>query len=70
MELSKELEQATWVKSSRSSSNGGECVEVAALSGKRRGVRDSKDSNGPALIFTFGEWGAFVRAVKTGDFDI
>ncbi|GAA3090554.1 DUF397 domain-containing protein [Streptosporangium carneum] len=70
MELSKELELATWVKSSRSSSNGGECVEVALLSGDRRGVRDSKDPSGPALVFTRPGWGAFVSGVKRGEFDI
>lgn len=70
MELSKELAHATWVKSSRSSSNGGECVEVALLSGDRRGVRDSKDPSGPALVFTHSEWAAFVSGVKLGEFEL
>ncbi|WP_326637948.1 MULTISPECIES: DUF397 domain-containing protein [unclassified Streptosporangium] len=38
-----ELSEATWVKSPFSGGNGGECVEVAKLSGGRVGVRDSKD---------------------------
>ncbi|WP_442939439.1 DUF397 domain-containing protein [Nonomuraea sp. SYSU D8015] len=50
-------------------SNGGNCVEVAKLSGGRRGVRDSKNPTGPALIFTPGEWKAFISGVKDGEFD-
>ena len=54
---------AMWRKSTRSGSNGGQCVEVAML-GNVVGVRDSKDGgNGPVLIFTHGEWGAFVGRV-------
>ncbi|MET8001157.1 DUF397 domain-containing protein [Nonomuraea glycinis] len=67
-ELTRELQTATWRKSTRSRSNGGNCVEVAELSGRRRGVRDSKNPVGPALIFTAGEWDAFIRGVKNGEF--
>ncbi len=67
-ELTRELETATWRKSTRSGSNGGNCVEVAELSGRCRGVRNSKNPTGPALIFTAGEWGAFIRGVKNGEF--
>jgi hypothetical protein len=68
-ELSQELRTATWTKSSYSGSNGGNCVEIAELSGGRRGVRDSKNPTGPALIFTPGEWNAFIAGVKSGQFD-
>ncbi|GAA4207657.1 hypothetical protein GCM10022252_71640 [Streptosporangium oxazolinicum] len=68
MDLNRELAEATWVKSTRSSSNGGECVEVAGLSGGRRAVRDSKDTTGPALVFTATEWTTFIHGVKTGTF--
>ncbi|MEV0345316.1 DUF397 domain-containing protein [Nonomuraea sp. NPDC050680] len=37
------LETATWRKSSRSGSNGGNCLEIAELPGGHRGVRDSKN---------------------------
>jgi hypothetical protein len=67
-ELNLELQTATWVKSSYSGSNGGNCVEVAELSGGHRGVRDSKDPTGPALVFTSGEWDAFINGVKDGEF--
>jgi hypothetical protein len=67
-ELTRELETATWRKSTQSGSDGGNCVEVAELSGGHRGVRDSKNPTGPALIFTAGEWDAFIRGVKNGEF--
>ncbi|GII91344.1 DUF397 domain-containing protein [Sinosporangium siamense] len=63
-----ELENASWVKSSLSGVNG-DCVEVAVLSDGRRAVRDSKQPEGPELIFTPGEWSAFIGGVKDGEFD-
>ncbi|MEU8251107.1 DUF397 domain-containing protein [Nonomuraea sp. NPDC048916] len=68
-ELTLELRMATWITSSYSGSNGGNCIEVAELSGGRRGVRDSKNPTGPALVFTSGEWNAFINGVKNGEFD-
>lgn len=49
-----------WFKSSYSSGEGGQCVEVAGCSGTVR-VRDSKDTAGPMLSFAAGEWTAFVQ---------
>lgn len=57
-----------WFKSSLSFSNGN-CVEVASLPGDQIGVRDSKDTEGPVLRFTPGEWAAFVGGVRGGEFD-
>ncbi|WP_432095828.1 DUF397 domain-containing protein [Streptomyces sp. bgisy100] len=48
-----------WTKSSHSSNDGPECVEVAATPGTVL-VRDSKDQDGPRLAFTPPEWEAFV----------
>ncbi|MFC9857173.1 MULTISPECIES: DUF397 domain-containing protein [unclassified Streptomyces] len=49
-----------WFKSSYSdSSNGSECVEVAAASGAVH-VRDSKDVQGPRLAVTSAAWVGFV----------
>ncbi|MGY5123856.1 DUF397 domain-containing protein [Streptomyces nigrescens] len=31
-------------------------------------VRDSKDPDGPALIFAAGDWSSFVSAIKRGQF--
>lgn len=52
-----------WRKSSRSSPNGGECVETAAL---ERGVavRDSKDPDGPQLRVSAKAWSEFARRVR------
>ncbi|MEU0481490.1 DUF397 domain-containing protein [Streptosporangium sp. NPDC006013] len=68
-ELTQELNTAVWRKSSLSGPDGGNCVEVAELSGGRKGVRDSKNPTGPALVFTPGEWDAFVKGVKDCEFD-
>jgi len=65
---SPDLSNAVWRKSSRSSANG-QCVEWADL-GDAVAVRDSKHPSGPALIFTRGEWRAFVGGVKDGEADI
>ena len=53
-----------WFTSSYSN-NGGDCVEVAANLAATRGVvpvRDSKDPNGPALIFPADAFSSFVAA--------
>ena len=57
---------ATWRKSSHSGANG--CVEVAHGDGEVA-VRDSKDPNGPMLLFTPLEWRAFLAGVRDGEFD-
>jgi hypothetical protein len=61
-----DLTHAAWRKSARSSGNG-QCVEVAYL-GHAVAVRDSKNPAGPVLIFTPGEWEAFIGGVLDGDF--
>lgn len=53
-----------WVKSSYSGSSGDACVEIAALPGGGRLVRDSKDPGGPVLRFAAADWRAFVLGVK------
>jgi hypothetical protein len=64
-----DLSRAAWRKSSRSNGNGGNnCVEVAVV-GENVAVRDSKNPDGPALMFTLTEWDAFVRGAKRGEFD-
>ncbi len=64
-----DLTHATWVKSSRSDGNGGQCVEVAGNLPGIVAVRDSKDANGPVLSFTPAEWNAFILGAKDGEFD-
>jgi hypothetical protein len=58
----------TWRKSSYSGPSAGECVEVADGVPGVTPVRDSKDPQGPALVFPAGAWGEFVTAVKAGRF--
>ncbi|MFF0151635.1 DUF397 domain-containing protein [Micromonospora sp. NPDC005203] len=55
---------ATWRKSTRSGSSGGDCVEVADNLPGIVGVRDSKDPTGPALLFGPVAWRAFVTEVS------
>jgi hypothetical protein len=47
---------------------GGTCVEVAL--GEVVFVRDSKNPDGPMLVFTRTEWTEFVNGVKMGVFDL
>ncbi|MDI5964087.1 DUF397 domain-containing protein [Streptantibioticus silvisoli] len=59
--------EESWFKSSYSSGDTGNCVEVADLiadDGTVR-VRDSKDKAGPALTFSPGQWTALVSFVRT-----
>ncbi|WBB52289.1 DUF397 domain-containing protein [Verrucosispora sp. WMMD573] len=61
-----DLTGAVWRTSTRSSSNGGDCVEVADNLPGVVGVRDSKDRTGPALVFAPAAWQAFVARFVTG----
>ncbi len=57
-----------WWKSGRSSAQGN-CVETAKLAGGAVAVRNSRDPEGPALVFSQAEIHAFLEGVKDGDFD-
>lgn len=63
-----DLTNALWRKSTRSGGNGN-CVQWADLGGAVA-VRDSKDPEGPALIFTRAEWRAFILGVKDSEADV
>jgi hypothetical protein len=58
---------ANWFKSSYSQ-QGGDCVEIAHLKHGMVAVRDSKQPSGPALVFTPGEWDAFIAGARDGEF--
>ena len=64
-----DLNSAPWRKSSYSDDNGGNCIEAAPgfIPGAVP-VRDSKDPEGPALLFDADAFTAFVTAVKAGEF--
>lgn len=55
-------------KSSYSADNGA-CVEVSTCACHGVPIRDSKDPDGPVLVFTQGEWAAFLLGIKDGEFD-
>ena len=57
-----DLSRAQWRKSTRSSGNG-QCVEVAHLD-EVVAVRDSKNPDGPKLVFTRHEWASFIAGLK------
>lgn len=60
------LSRAVWRKSSKSSATG-QCVEVAFV-GDLIAMRDSKNPAGPALVFSGGEWNAFVGGIDDDEF--
>lgn len=59
---------ARWVKSRHSNAEGN-CVEVASLVDGGVAVRNSRDPDGPALVYTPAEVAAFVAGAKDGEFD-
>jgi Domain of unknown function (DUF397) len=61
-----DLSNAEWRKSSYSGSSNADCVEVAPGLPGVVPVRDSKDPNGPALLFSPNAFATFVQAVKAG----
>jgi hypothetical protein len=62
-----DLSAAAWRKSSFSGgANPDSCVEVADGYAGIVPVRDSKDPQGPALVFPADAWTAFVNDIKAG----
>ena len=55
----------TWVKSSYSGSQGGNCVEVAAGSQDAVLVRDTMNRGGAVLKFAANRWQCFADSLKT-----
>jgi hypothetical protein len=65
------MENETGLRWRKSSFSGGaqQCVEVAVASDGSRYVRDTKDRTKAAHHYTAGEWDAFIKGVKAGEFD-
>jgi Domain of unknown function (DUF397) len=63
-----QLEGATWCKSQRSNSQGA-CVELARLDSATVAMRNSRDPQGTALIYSATAVRAMVGALRTGSFD-
>ncbi|GAB3815622.1 DUF397 domain-containing protein [Micromonospora zhanjiangensis] len=64
------LANAAWRKSTRSQTSN--CVEIAPLGTGSAPValRDSKDRNGPVLVFGRDGWLDFIAGTKAGEFDL
>lgn len=61
---------SVWRKSARCGANAG-CVEVARLTGKNIGLRDSTIvATSPVLSFNAQEWRSFLGTIKTGRLDL
>lgn len=58
-----DLSKAVWRKASRSTSNGGNCVEVASVPGTTA-IRDSKDPSGPKLTMSHNDFRRFTEILK------
>lgn len=64
-----QLPPLAWEKSRRSNPSGN-CVEMAQLPGGAGiAIRNSRDPDGPALIYTTDEIAAFILGARDGDFD-
>ncbi len=69
-----DLSDAAWRTSSPSGGNGGQCVEVAAITSNQTvparlcAIRDSRDPAGPVLAFSPGQWRTFTAAARAGKF--
>lgn len=66
-----ELAGIHWKTSSRSQSEGGQCVEAGTLAdgSGRVAVRHSHHPEGSTIVYTGAEWTAFLAGAKDGEFD-
>ncbi|MFI6055821.1 DUF397 domain-containing protein [Streptomyces violascens] len=58
------LEIARWQKSTYSDASGGDCLEVSDDFPHIVPVRDSKNPDGPVLVFPAAAWSAFIEDVR------
>lgn len=66
-----ELAGIQWQKSTRSQSNGGQCVEVGPLSdgSGRVALRHSQHPDTSVIVYTRAEWDAFLAGARDKEFD-
>ncbi|MET7765173.1 DUF397 domain-containing protein [Streptomyces sp. NPDC005336] len=55
-----------WLRSSYSVGMNN-CVETALLGPGRLAVRDSKNTAGPAVLFTPSTWASFLKGLRDGE---
>ncbi len=60
--------ESGWIMSSRSTGNGGSCVEARRHEGLIE-VRTSKAREAGTVVFTTEEWDSFLFGAKRGEFD-
>jgi hypothetical protein len=60
--------ETAWIMSSRSTGNGGSCVEARRHEGLIE-VRNSKARDAGTVVFTVEEWDSFLFGAKGGEFD-
>jgi len=61
-------ESTGWIMSSRSTGNGGSCVEARRHAGLIE-VRNSTDPAAGTVRFTTEEWDSFLDGARKGEFD-
>ncbi|MFI6247193.1 DUF397 domain-containing protein [Streptomyces sp. NPDC051016] len=57
------MTSATWIKSSRSGDDGGDCLEIAPEFTSVVPVRDSKNPDGPVIVVDRAAWDAFTSSL-------
>jgi len=71
MAVSEDRVGAAWHISTFSANGGAQCVEAGPLAdgSERVAVRHSRRPDAEVIVYTRGEWEAFVRGVRAGEFD-
>jgi len=69
--MSEEMPGVAWHVSTRSDGTSAMCVQAGPLAdgSGRVAVRHSKAPDGAVIVYTRGEWEAFIGGVKDGEFD-
>ncbi|WP_067481958.1 DUF397 domain-containing protein [Actinomadura hibisca] len=62
--------QPRWRKSSHSSAEGSDCVEVSVIQHHLHLARDSKNPNGPVLTMPSATWATLITNIKHGVYDL
>lgn len=64
-----DLGNARWRKSTKSENSGGNCVSIALI-GNLGAIRNTNTPDGGVVIVPRRELEAFIRAAKTGEYDL